>query len=73
MIGDEISQPYGISRDYTDAITGTSEDDVFNAMQDVGNTYVGMNGNDIYKLSDYKQSLLSNMDWLTDFSLDMTR
>ena len=28
-----------------------------------------MNGNDIYKLSDYKQSLLSNMDWLTDFSI----
>lgn len=67
--GAAIAQPYGIARDYTDAITGTNGADVFAADAAKGNTYVGMNGNDTYRMTDYNQSRLSNMDWLTDFSI----
>ncbi len=67
--GDLIPQPYGVARDYTDAITGTDGADVFQANSLKGNTYVGMNGNDTYKMTDHNQSKFSNMDWITDFSI----
>ena len=67
--GSEIPQPYGIARDYTDAIAGTDGADVFMADAAKGDTYVGGKGNNTYKMTDYSQSLFSNMDWLTDFKI----
>ncbi|MGB7565442.1 MAG: bluetail domain-containing putative surface protein [Prochlorococcaceae cyanobacterium] len=70
VIGDLIPQPYGVTRDYTDSITGTDGQDTF-ALTASRNTYVGKNGNDIFRLTNLNQSLISNYDFITDFSIGL--
>ena len=70
VLGREIPQPYGIKRNYTDAITGTSAQDVF-SLATTGDTYIGKNGNDTFRLTSLNQSLFSDYDFITDFSIGL--
>ncbi|WP_304523531.1 bluetail domain-containing putative surface protein, partial [Cyanobium sp. Copco_Reservoir_LC18] len=68
VLGDLIPQPYGVARDYTDAITGIDGRDIF-ALTTSRNIYVGQNGNDIFSLTSLNQSLFPDYDFITDFSI----